>query len=179
MASVEALTAKSAPARRSARAQIIQLGLGGAGLVSAVVIVLALGRPHPHAFDFALFRAQPVVIQLHIIAASSALALGLIQFAGPKGTTAHRIIGWTWVVLMATVALSSFLIHFINKGGFSPIHALSAYVLVALPVGVYAARRGRIATHQGFMTGVFVFGLIVAGAFTFVPGRLMWKLFLG
>lgn len=29
------------------------------------------------------------------------------------------------------------------------------------------------------MTGLFMFGLLVAGAFTFIPGRLMYQLFFG
>jgi len=144
----------------------------------AICVIFALGTPHPHAFDTALFARQPVVIQAHVLAAVSALLLGLIQLAGPKGTVAHRVIGWSWVLLMMTVAISSFAMISLG-GGFSPIHALSAFVLVMVPLGVYAARRGRIEAHRGAMTGVFVFGLIVAGAFTFVPGRLMWRLFLG
>jgi uncharacterized membrane protein len=29
------------------------------------------------------------------------------------------------------------------------------------------------------MTGNFLGGLIIAGAFTFAPGRLMWRVFFG
>jgi len=170
--------APSAVSPRPPRAVMIQLALAAAGVVVAVGVILALGRPHPHAFDAALFARQPLVIQAHVIAAVTALVLGLIQFAGPKGTTVHRLIGWGWVLLMMTVATSSFAMLTLG-GGFSPIHVLSAVVLVLVPLGIYAARRGRVDRHRGYMTGVFVFGLIVAGAFTFVPGRLMWRLFLG
>ena len=41
----------------------------------------------------------------------SAFVLGLVQFAGPKGTLPHRTLGWIWVLLMAAVAASSFWIH--------------------------------------------------------------------
>ena len=160
------------------RSQVIQMGLAVAGVLVAVVIVFALGRPHPHAFDTALFLRQPTVIQAHVLAAVTALGLGLIQFAGPKGTTLHRFIGWIWVLLMLTVSISSFAMLSLGRG-LSIIHVLSAVVLVLVPLGVYAARRGQVERHRGYMTGVFVFGLIVAGSFTFVPGRLMWKLFLG
>ena len=165
-------------APRPSRSLIVQLVLAAAGVIVAVGVILALGRPHPHAFDVALFVRQPMVIQAHVLAAVTALLLGLIQFAGPKGTTVHRVIGWGWVLLMMTVAISSFAMMTLG-GGFSPIHVLSAVVLVLVPLGVYSARRRRVDRHRGYMTGVFVFGLIVAGAFTFVPGRLMWRLFLG
>ena len=160
------------------RSQIVQIGLAVTGLLVAIGVIFAYGRPHPHAFDMALFLRQPSVIQAHIIAAVSALMLGLIQFAGPKGTVIHRVIGWSWSLLMLAVAISSFLMLSLGRG-LSPIHVLSAVVLVLVPLGVVAARRGRVDRHRGYMTGVFVFGLIVAGAFTFVPGRLMWRLFLG
>ena len=163
---------------RLTRAQTVQLALAAVGVMVAIGVIFALGRPRPHAFDAALFARQPRVIQAHVIAAVLALLLGLAQFAGPKGNTVHRVIGWTWALLMVTVSVSSFAMLSLG-GGLNPIHALSAAVLVLVPLGVIAARRGDVARHRGYMTGVFVFGLIVAGAFTFVPGRLMWRLFLG
>ncbi len=45
----------------------------------------------------------PGTIPLHAFAAMAAFALGIVQFAAPKGTLPHRTIGWTWVVLMAIV----------------------------------------------------------------------------
>ena len=43
-----------------------------------------------------LLNASPV-IQIHAFAAMAAFALGLVQFAAPKGTLPHRTIGWIWV----------------------------------------------------------------------------------
>lgn len=157
----------------------LQWTLAAAGVVVAVVIVLSLGHPHPHAFDRVLFARQPRTIQVHMLAALAALMIGVAQMSRPKGDATHRALGWIWVILMGTVAASSLAIRVLNHGRFSPIHGLSAYSLIALPIGVIAARRGRIAQHRGYMTGLFCFALLVAGAFTFVPGRLMWKLFLG
>jgi len=53
-----------------------------------------------------LLNAAPA-IPLHAFAAMTAFALGVIQFAAPKGTLPHRTIGWIWVGLMAMVAVSS------------------------------------------------------------------------
>ena len=47
-----------------------------------------------------------LAIPLHAFAAMAAFVLGLVQFAAPKGTLPHRTVGWIWVVLMATVAIS-------------------------------------------------------------------------
>ena len=54
-----------------------------------------------------LLNTAPVV-QIHAFAAMAAFALGVVQLAAPKGTLPHRTIGWTWVVLMALIAGSSF-----------------------------------------------------------------------
>ena len=150
------------------------------GLVIALAVIVFLGgRARLHWPNVGLLAAQPLVVQLHVAAASTALLIGAGLMWGPKGTTIHRAFGWTWVIAMMTVAISSFFIHAINPGGFSPIHALSAYVAIGVPMGVAFARRHDIRAHRRMMTGNFLFGLIVAGAFTLVPGRLMWRVFFG
>jgi len=126
-----------------------------------------------------LLQAEPV-IQIHAFAAMSAFALGLIQFAAPKGTLPHRTIGWIWVALMTVIALSSFFIHGIKLvGPFSPIHLLSIFTLVMLPLAVLHARRHNVKRHRGAMIGIFVGALIIAGAFTLVPGRIMHAVAFG
>ena len=136
----------------------------------------------PHAPDWRLLLTSPPAIQIHVAAALTALAIGIVLLIGVKGNRLHRTLGWTWVLAMATTAVSSFFIHRLNPGGpggFSLIHLLSGWTVIALPMAVHAARRHRIADHRRAMTGMFVGGLIVAGAFTFLPGRLMWAIFFG
>ena len=53
-----------------------------------------------------LLSASPA-IQLHAFAAMAALALGLAQFGGPKGTGLHRTLGWLWVVLMRMICAAA------------------------------------------------------------------------
>lgn len=119
-------------------------------------------------------------IQLHALAALSALVLGTVQLSLPKGTSLHRTLGWIWVLLMLLVAAGSLLIHTIRQlGPFSLIHLLSLYVLVTVPMAVLAARRGRIRQHRSMMLGLFVFGLVVAGLFTLLPGRIMHHVVFG
>jgi uncharacterized membrane protein len=76
--------------------------------------------------------------------------------------------------MMATVAISSFWISTIKFiGPFSPIHLLSIFVLVQLVGAVRAARSGRITDHKRYMQGLSFGALLVAGAFTLLPGRVM------
>jgi uncharacterized membrane protein len=126
-----------------------------------------------------LLNASPV-IQIHAFAAMAAFVLGLVQFAAPKGTIPHRTIGWIWAVLMTVIAVSSFWIHDIRLvGPFSPIHLLSILTLVLLPLAVLHARRHRVDRHRKAMISIFLGALVIAGLFTFVPGRIMHAVAFG
>jgi uncharacterized membrane protein len=117
------------------------------------------------------------VILVHMFAAFAALGLGIAVFLRRKGTPVHRWMGRAWVGLMALTALSSFLIQ--SNGTFSWIHLLSVTTLVMLVRGVQAAMRRNMVSHQRAMQGVFYGGLVIAGAFTFLPhrllGRMLWS----
>ena len=126
-----------------------------------------------------LLDAAPA-IPLHAFAAMSAFALGLVQFAAPKGTLPHRTIGWIWVLLMAAVAVSSFWIHQIRLvGPWSPIHLLSIFTLAMLPLAVWNAHRHRVADHRRAMIAIFSGALVIAGLFTLLPGRIMHTVVFG
>src|SRR2546422_5885685 len=126
-----------------------------------------------------LLSASPA-IELHAFAAMAAFALAIVQFAAPKGTIPHRTIGWIWVTLMLGVALSSFFIHQIRLWGpWSPIHFLSIFTLVTLPLAVWAAHRHDVARHRRAMISLFLGALVIAGVFTLVPGRIMHQVVFG
>jgi uncharacterized membrane protein len=119
-------------------------------------------------------------IQLHAFAAMAAFGLGIVQFAAPKGTLPHRTIGWIWVVLMTVVSVSAFFIHEIRLWGpWSPIHLLAIFTLVTLPLAVWHAHRHAVDRHRWAMISIFTGGLVVAGLFTFVPGRIMHAVAFG
>ena len=110
----------------------------------------------------------------------AALTFGIVQLAAPKGTLPHRTLGWIWAVLMAVVAGGSFLIHEIKLwGDWSPIHVLSIFTLVMLVVGVTAARAHDVRRPRTAMIGIFAGGLVIAGVFTFLPGRIMHAVVFG
>jgi uncharacterized membrane protein len=126
-----------------------------------------------------LLQAAPA-IQLHAFAAMSAFALGLVQLAAPKGTLPHRTLGWVWVTLMLIVSVSAFFIHQLRIWGeWSPIHLLAVFTLIMLPVAVLAAHRHAVERHRRMMIGIFVGALVIAGLFTFLPGRIMHAVAFG
>jgi uncharacterized membrane protein len=126
-----------------------------------------------------LLNAVPQ-IPIHAFAAMAAFVLGIVQFAAPKGTLPHRTLGWIWVILMATVAVSSFWIHQIRLvGPWSPIHLLSIFTLITLPLAVWRARRHDVADHRRIMILLFSGALVIAGLFTLLPGRIMHAVVFG
>ncbi|MCO6185508.1 DUF2306 domain-containing protein [Rhizobium sp. L1K21] len=124
--------------------------------------------------------SAPLAIQLHVFTVVPAAFLGAYIFTHRKGTPLHRLLGKIWIALMVVGALSSFFIHTIRVwGDFSPIHILSVFVLLASVKAVYSARKGNIKAHRGVVTSMYLGGIVGAGLFTFLPGRLMNAVFLG
>ena len=134
---------------------------------------------HPHWPDVALFVSIPPQVKFHIVAAVAAFAIGLVILLQPKGSPLHKTLGWAWVVAMGATAISSFFITGLNGNSLSFIHLISGWTVVALPLGIYAIRNKQVLMHRRAMTSLFVGGLVIAGALTFIPGRLMYQLFFG
>ena len=123
-----------------------------------------------------LLDAAPV-IQAHAFAAMGAFVLGVVQLAAPKGTLPHRTIGYIWVALMVIICVTSFRIQELRIWGpWSPIHLLAIFTLCVLPFAILHARRHRVAQHRNAM---FAGALLIAGLFTFVPGRIMHAVVFG
>jgi uncharacterized membrane protein len=126
-----------------------------------------------------LLSATPA-IQIHAFAAIAAFALGVVQLAAPKGTLPHRTIGWIWVALMVVVAVSTAFVHQIRLWGpWSPIHLLSILTRVLLPLAVWRAHVHDVRHHRNSMLGLFLGALVIAGLFTFLPGRIMHAVAFG
>jgi uncharacterized membrane protein len=125
--------------------------------------------------------AIPVPVLVHLAAAVSALVLGIVMLARPKGTASHKALGRTWVALMLTVAVSSLWIpRFLH---FTWIHSFTLLTLVSIPLAIYRIRTGDVKGHARTMKGLFIGGLVIAGIFTLIPGRmlgnLLWRATLG
>ena len=126
-----------------------------------------------------LLNAGPT-IEIHAFAAMAAFVVGLVQLSAPKGTLTHRTIGWLWVALMLAVSISAFFIHQIRLWGpWSPIHLLAIFTLIMLPIAVLHARRHAVARHRTAMISLFLGALVIAGAFTLWPGRIMHAVVFG
>jgi uncharacterized membrane protein len=110
---------------------------------------------------------------IHLTAVVPAVVIGVVQLLSPKGTRPHKALGWIWVAAMGVAAISSFWIMEQRKGeGWSVIHVLSLWVLIALSVAIWQIRRGNVRAHKRFMVGTLI-GLAGAGVGALLPGRFL------
>ena len=107
-------------------------------------------------------------IWIHLVLAVIALGLGAANLVREKGTPVHRLLGWTWVISMAVVAISTYWIRGLGGGSFSAIHLLSVWTIVSMTIALVSIRRGQVRTHARFMTGA-----VIAAIFALAPGRLL------
>ena len=121
-------------------------------------------------------------VTVHLATALPALLLGPIVLFRRKGDQTHRLLGRIWAMLMLTTAIASAFIRSPGMGilgsGFSFIHIFTVWTLVMVPMGVWSARQGRIEVHKEAMKGLYA-GLVVAGAFTLIPGRFLGNIAFG
>ncbi len=124
--------------------------------------------------------AAPSAIILHAFAAMSLIPLTALIFTIKRGSLWHKRLGWAWVLIMATVALSSFWVQEIRLfGPFSPIHALSLFTLGSLTYAIWRIRSGDRRAHRRAMLLLVWGALAGAGAFTLLPGRIMHMVVFG
>ena len=89
------------------------------------------------------------------------------------------MLGWSWVASMIVVAATSLAMIADFNTGINVLHVFTALTVVALWGGLTGIRRGDVRQHAGSMVGLYIGGLIIAGAFAFIPGRLMWQVVFG
>lgn len=168
------------PLWRTILPPLVAIGIVGAGLWQFTPgIVASFQRARLHAPDWTMFIGTPLAFQLHVASATAAILVGTIVLLQPKGTGVHKLLGWSWVIAMASTAITSLFMTGLNGNSYSIIHLLSGWTLVMLPLGIFLIRNRKVAAHRRVMTGVFYGGLLVAGALTFIPGRFMFELFFG
>ncbi len=139
----------------------------------------ALSAARLHAPRVDLLASAPLAIKVHLGTVLAALALATWQMVGLKGRATHRIVGWTLAVLLLTTAVTSLFIHDPRGGLFNPFQIFSVWTLIVVPVALFAARRHNVRFHARAMAGLYFGGMIFAGMLTFLPGRLMWRVFFG
>ncbi len=129
----------------------------------------------------------PMIIQVHAFAAMAAFLLGVIQFAAPKGTLPHKVLGVIWLLIMTSIAVSSIFVRPALYPGlpitqwFSFIHIFTVMTFYGVAQGAFFLMRGgpNLKQHAKPLAGIFIGGLVIAGGFAFLPGRIMHQVAFG
>ncbi|WP_408589011.1 DUF2306 domain-containing protein [Novosphingobium sp.] len=147
------------------------LGLLVLILLAAVVAAVLRGRPQ--------WAQVPLVVWLHLATVVVALGVTPVLLWQRRGTRRHRVLGYVWAGAMLASAMDSLAVRQIGNGAFSPIHLLSAFVIVTVPLLVLAARRHEVSRHRRTARGLVIGALLIAGFFTFPFERLLGHWLLG
>ncbi|GAC03696.1 DUF2306 domain-containing protein [Paraglaciecola chathamensis] len=118
----------------------------------------------------------------HLATVLPAFLIGTYLLANRKGTPTHRTLGKVYMGLMlVTALLTLFMAAQVGPvliGHFGYVHLFSLLVLYAVPRAYFAVRKGNIAKHKRSMLLLYVGAILIAGGFTFTPGRMLYDWFL-
>jgi uncharacterized membrane protein len=130
--------------------------------------------------NLGLVSEAPLAVKIHMATVIPAFFIGTwLIFFSTKGARFHRMMGVVYLTLMTVTAIDALFVRVIDPGHLSLIHLFVPLTLFGVVMTVLALRRRNIAAHKRSMVGVYIGGLLIAGAFTFVPGRLMYGIFFG
>jgi uncharacterized membrane protein len=114
---------------------------------------------------------------IHLATIVPAFLIGTALLFMTKGTPRHKLLGRIYMPLMLfTAVVTLFMPAQVGPsigGHFGFIHGFSVLVLYSVPTAYIQARRGNIAKHRSAMIGLYVGGILIAGSFAFMPGRLL------
>lgn len=114
---------------------------------------------------------------VHLATVLPGFLIGSYILLTRKGTPTHKRLGKIYLALMLLTATITLLMGAevgpTLFGHFGLLHLFSVTVFVSVPLALYGARTGNLWLHVGSMTGLYVGGLIIAGGFAFMPGRLL------
>jgi uncharacterized membrane protein len=134
-------------------------------------------------FDLDPVLQSAIAIRIHLATVIPAFIIGTyLIFFSRKGAPHHRALGYIYLTLMTITAIAAIFVHEVNPSGFmgwSLIHIFVVITLVSVVSAIWAARRHDVRRHRNAMIGLYVGGLMIAGSLTFLPGRIMHRVFFG
>ena len=127
-----------------------------------------------------------VIIYIHAFFALMAVPLGLYILLTKKGTKKHKSLGRVWVSWLLIISLTAIFIQEISPGEYSFIHLLIPWTIGSLIYSIWSIRKFKQTklqrhrrAHSNSMVGVYMGAIVLAGAFTLMPGRLFYEILFG
>lgn len=147
------------------------LAAGAVALLAAVLGALARG--------YGDWGRLPPLVWFHIVSIGVALVLTPVMLVRSRGDRRHRQLGTIWIAAMASTALASYGIRYMENGGFSWIHILSTVTLFGCWRIWATARRHDWRRHRLTIRMVVGGALLLAGFFTFQFDRILGRWLMG
>lgn len=123
------------------------------------------------------------LMYLHLATVVPAFVIGTIVLILKKGTNFHKIFGRIYMILMMITALITLFMQaevgpkILNHFGW--IHSFSFLTIYTVPTAYLAIKKRDVKSHKRKMILLYFGAIIIAGGFTFVPGRYLHTLFFG
>jgi uncharacterized membrane protein len=126
----------------------------------------------------------PFAVKLHLATVVPAFAIGTwLIFFSRKGAPVHRALGAIYLTLMTVTAITTLFVHQLMPRspffGLSPVHLLVPLTFFAVISALWAARRHDVTGHRRAMISLYIGGMLIAGGLTLLPGRILYRAFLG
>lgn len=118
---------------------------------------------------------------IHLATVVPCFFLGAVLFIIKKGTSIHKKMGRVYMILMLITAIVTLFMpaevgpRFLNHFGW--IHSFSFLTIYTVPTAYLAIKKGNVRAHKIKMILLYVGAILIAGGFTFVPGRYLHTLF--
>jgi uncharacterized membrane protein len=123
------------------------------------------------------------LMQLHLATVIPSFFIGTLLLVIKKGTGIHKIFGRVYMILMMVTALITLFMParvgatFLNHFGW--IHSFSFLTIYTVPTAYWAIKKGNVRAHKRKMILLYFGAIVIAGGFTFYPGRYLHHLFFG
>ncbi|MDT0538842.1 MULTISPECIES: DUF2306 domain-containing protein [Croceitalea] len=124
-----------------------------------------------------------ILMYAHLITVVPCVFLGAYVLLAKKGTSVHRFLGKIYMILMLITGLITlFMPALVGPqflGHFGWIHLFSFLTIYTVPTAYTAIRKGNVRAHKRKMVLLYIGAILIAGGFTFAPGRYLNELFFG
>ncbi|SFR33615.1 Uncharacterized membrane protein [Robiginitalea myxolifaciens] len=123
------------------------------------------------------------LMYLHLATVIPCFLIGTMLLMLKKGTGIHRSFGRVYMILMLITATITLFMpadvgpRFLNHFGW--IHSFSFLTIYTVPTAYWAIKKGNVKSHSRKMVLLYFGAIIIAGGFTFSPGRYLHDLFFG
>jgi uncharacterized membrane protein len=123
------------------------------------------------------------LMYIHLATVVPCIFIGALLLIIKKGTSIHKILGRIYMILMlVTACVTLFMPSVVGPtilNHFGLIHSFSLLTIYTVPTAYLAIKKGNIKVHKRKMILLFFGAIVIAGGFTFTPGRYLHTLFFG